>query len=77
MERSSHTYELKTCLAAYREEHPSGGLCHPTLEAYTIDTSWVWVGEFNAGAGWIPLGTLTRSTQSTYEVDEVRGVNVP
>lgn len=73
----THTYTLKTCPVAYREEHPSGGLCHPTLEAYTIDTSWVWVGEFNAGAGWIPLGSLTRSTQSTYEVDEVRGINVP
>lgn len=73
----SHTYDLKTCTATYREEHPSGGLCHPTLEAYTIDTSWTWVGEFNAGAGWIPLGTLSRSTQSIYEVDEVRGINVP
>ena len=72
-----HTYEFKTCSAAYREGHSSGGLCHPTLEAYTIDVAWVWVGEFNVGGGWIPLGALTRSTQSTYEVDEVRGVNVP
>ena len=73
----SHAYNLKTCTATYRDEHPSGGLCHPTLEAYTIDTSWTWVGEFTVGAGWIPLGALTRSTQRIYEVDEVRGINVP
>ena len=73
----SHVYELKTCTATYRDEHPSGGLCHPMLEAYLIDVSWVWVGEFNVGAGWVPLGTLTRTAQTPYEVDEVRGITVP
>jgi hypothetical protein len=74
---ASHVYRLKTCTDQYRSEHPSGGLCHPVLDVYTLDVSWVWTGEFDVGLGWTPLGALTRSTQVLYEVDEVRGVNVP
>ena len=34
--RARHTYALKTCPADYRASHPSGGNCHPRLEAYPI-----------------------------------------
>ncbi|MDJ0792325.1 MAG: hypothetical protein QNJ71_10555 [Acidimicrobiia bacterium] len=73
----THTYRHKTCPAEYRSEHPSGALCHPTLEKYTITVGWVWIGEYNTGGGWTPLGTLPRTISLTYDVDEVRGVNVP
>ena len=70
-------YTHKTCSAEYRITHPSGGLCHPTLDRYVITVTWVWTGEFDSGAGWTALGTLTRSIQFPYDVDELRGVNVP
>ena len=73
----THTFTLKTCTREYRDEHPSGGLCHPTLEAYPIEATWTWTGEYDVGAGWTALGELTRATTVSYEIDEVRGVNVP
>ncbi len=73
----THTYTTKTCPRQYREEHPSGGLCHPTLEFYTIAAMNRWVGEYNVGSGWVRLGTLDRATALAYDVDEVRGVPVP
>lgn len=73
----THPYRTKTCPPEYREEHPSGGLCHPTLEFYTIRTTFRWVGEFNVGSGWETLGTLDRTVLTPYDIDELRGVPVP
>lgn len=73
----SHEYTLKTCSASYRSSHPSGRLCHPSLEAYPVRAVFVWAGRYNAGSGWIDLGTLDRAVTIQYDVDEARGVNVP
>ncbi|MDK1038922.1 MAG: hypothetical protein QGM46_07665 [Actinomycetota bacterium] len=73
----THTYRTKTCPPEYRETHPSGGLCHPTLEFYTITAVYRWVGEYNVGGGWIQIGTLDRTVSQPYDLDEVRGVPVP
>lgn len=73
----THVYELKTCTPQYRAEHPSGGLCHPSLEAYPIVVAHTWVGEYRVGGGaWTALGALVRTAFLTYDVDEVRGVPV-
>jgi hypothetical protein len=72
----THTYRTKTCPPQYRAEHPSGGLCHPTLEFYTISAVHRWVGEYNVGSGWVQLGTLDQTASVPYDVDEVRGVPV-
>ena len=74
---AAHTYTVKTCSAAYREDHPSGGLCHPTLSAYSITVTNVWTGEYDVGAGWVALGTLDRTTAFTYDVDEAVGIVSP
>ena len=74
----SHIYELKTCTPQYRDEHPSGNLCHPTKEDYTITASYTWQGEYSIGSGWIALGTLERAAPTiSYDVDEARGVPTP
>lgn len=73
----THTYVTKTCTAAYREGHPSGRNCHPTLEAYSVTASFVWAGRYRVGGAWIDLGTLTRSVTVPYDVDEVQGVLQP
>ncbi len=73
----THNYTTKTCSPEYREEHPSGGLCHPTLEFYTITAVYRWVGEYDVGSGWVQLGTLDRPASLPYDVDELRGVPVP
>jgi hypothetical protein len=72
----THTYRTKTCPPRYRAEHPSGGLCHPTLEFYTIAAVHRWVGEYDVGSGWVQLGSLDRTASVAYDVDEVRGVLV-
>lgn len=73
----SHIYRLKTCTPAYRAEHPSGSLCHPSASSYTITVENVWVGEYRVGGAWTPLGTLSRSSEVPYRVDEVRGIPAP
>lgn len=73
----AHTYRWKTCTAEYRNEHPSGQLCHPTEAEYRLDITFTWTGEYDLGTGWITLGNLTRSAIADYEVDEARGVTVP
>ncbi|MEN8042175.1 MAG: hypothetical protein ABFR95_11790, partial [Actinomycetota bacterium] len=73
----THTYTTKTCPPEYREEHPSGGLCHPTLEYYTITAVFRWVGEYDVGSGWVQLGILDRTASLAYDIDEARGVPVP
>ncbi len=75
----AHVYAVKTCPPEYRAEHPSGGLCHPTLEFYTITVAHTWVGEFRVGGlgAWTALGALTRTTSLAYDVDEVRGMPTP
>ena len=70
----AHIYEYKTCSPEYRAGHPSGGLCHPTLDAYTITAAHTWVGEYRVGGPWVPLGALVRSASLPYDVDEARGV---
>jgi len=72
----THVYDLKTCTAEYRTQHPSGALCHPSLEAYTVTASFTWSGSYDAGGGWTNLGTLTRSSSITYQVEESRGVPI-
>ncbi len=72
----THTYVLKTCTAEYRAVHPSGGLCHPTLDRYEITATFSWNGSYNVGSGWIDLGILTRTTSLPYGVNEARGVPV-
>ena len=73
----THVYLLKTCEPSYREEHPFGGGCHPTLEAYPLTVSLTWVGEWSVGSTWNTLGTLDRTVTLLYDVDEVRGVLQP
>jgi hypothetical protein len=73
----THLYHLKTCIADYRANHPSGGLCHPTLDHYDITVTFDWGGSYNVDGIWIDLGTLTRSATVAYDVDEARGVQVP
>ncbi|MEN8240068.1 MAG: hypothetical protein ABFR53_12815, partial [Actinomycetota bacterium] len=73
----THTYVMKTCPADYRANHPSGGLCHPTLEHYTITAAYRWIGEYNSGSGWVSLSSLDRTASLAYDVDEVRGVPIP
>lgn len=73
----THTYTTKTCPPEYREEHPSGGLCHVSLEYYTITAIYRWVGEYDVGSGWAQLGTLDRMASLPYDVDEMRGVLIP
>ncbi len=73
----THTYVTKTCDATYRQEHPSGGNCHPTLEAYPIRATFTWAGRYRVGGGWIDLGTLNRTVTVNYDVDEVQGVLQP
>lgn len=71
-----HTYSLKTCTAEYRAAHPSGGLCHPSLDHYEITATFTWSGSYNVGSDWIDLGTLTRTASLSYEVNEARGIVV-
>lgn len=73
----THTYRTKTCPVEYRRDHPSGGLCHPRLEFYTVRAEHRWVGEFNIGGGWVHIGELDRAASQLYDVDEVRGVPIP
>jgi len=70
----THTYAVKTCPPEYRETHPSGGHCHPTLEAYPITATFVWTGDYAVGGPWIELGTLPSTVTVAYDVDEVQGV---
>lgn len=70
----THTYRAKTCPPSYRETHPSGRNCHPTLESYPITATFVWTGEYTVGGPWAVLGTLARTATVAYDVDEVQGV---
>jgi hypothetical protein len=72
----THVYTLKTCTDDYRDNHPSGGLCHPTLDSYPIRATFTWTGSYNAGSGWIDLGSLDRTSATDYEVDEARGTPI-
>jgi len=74
---ATHTYTLKTCPTGYRAEHPSGQLCHPSLEAYPVTTVFTWAGAFTIGGATMQLGTLDLITDVTYDVDEVQGVLQP
>ena len=51
--RARHAYALKTCPPAYRASHPSGGNCHPRLEAYPISLTFRWVARYRLGGAWI------------------------
>lgn len=73
----THTYTTKTCDPEYRREHPSGGNCHSTLEAYPITATFTWAGRYRIGSSWIDLGTLVRTVTVSYDVDEVQGVLEP
>jgi len=75
--RARHTYLLKTCSAGYRASHPSGGNCHPHLEAYPITATFRWAGRYRLGEGWVDLGHLDRAAAVAYDVDEVIGVLRP
>ena len=71
---ATHAYHRKTCPPDYRLEHPSGGLCHPTLASYPITTTFEWVGRYRHQDGWVALGRIDRRTTVAYEVVEVVGV---
>jgi hypothetical protein len=73
----THTYALKTCAAAYRRFHPSGGNCHPALEQYPIAAIFVWSASYRRGGPWNDLGTLERRSEAGYDVDEVVGFLYP
>ncbi|NNF70531.1 MAG: hypothetical protein HKN01_12235 [Acidimicrobiia bacterium] len=73
---ATHTYLTKTCPAEYREEHPRGHLCHPTLEAYPVTVAFRWSGRYDVGEGWVSLGDVDRVTATVYDVDEVIGVTI-
>jgi len=70
-----HAYRLKTCPAFYRHNHPSGPLCHPTLDHYTMTIGHRWVGAYSLGATWVELGSLDQTIPVPYDVDEARGLN--
>jgi hypothetical protein len=72
-----HAYSTKTCDPTYRSEHPFGGNCHSTLEAYPIAATFTWEGRYRIGGGWTYLGTLDRTLTTLYDVDEVQGVLLP
>ncbi len=72
----THTYLRKTCTDVYRNTHPSGRLCHPTMDRYHIDATFSWFAEFSTGGSWIDLGSLSRTTESVYFVDEARGIPI-
>jgi hypothetical protein len=72
-----HTYALKTCSPDYRTNHPSGGLCHPTLEAYPVSVTFRWTARYRLGGAWVELGDLDRRATVAYDVDEVLGVLQP
>ncbi len=72
-----HRYAVKTCTPDYRSDHPSGALCHPTLEHYTITARYRWVGEYSLGGAWITIGSTDTQTAVDYDVDEARGVTTP
>jgi hypothetical protein len=73
----THTYTHKTCTADYRNRHPSGGLCHPTLDRYRVVTTFSWFAEFSTNGIWTELGSLGRTTTTEYFVDEARGISIP
>jgi hypothetical protein len=73
----TYTYRHKTCTDEYRASHPSGGLCHPTLDRYRITATFSWYGEYTTDGSWIELGSLNRTDGIDYLVDEARGVFVP
>lgn len=70
----SHTYLLKTCAPEYRANHPSGGLCHPSLEAYPVRVTFLWEAGYQYDSGWVPLDSVALTTTVPYDVDEVVGV---
>lgn len=72
-----HLYHLKTCPPDYRAAHPSGGNCHPTLEAYPVTVTFRWTARYRLGGSWVELGDLDRTTTIAYDVDEVVGVLRP
>jgi hypothetical protein len=74
---ATHLYHFKTCPPEYRLSHPSGPLCHPSLEAYPITVTYRWFGRFRTGGVWVGLGVLERSASLSYDVDEVIGVLQP
>ncbi len=74
---ATHTYATRTCPASYRVEHPTGGNCHPTLEAYPVVVTHRWQGRYRYDAGWVDLGVIERTTTTAYDVDEVVGVLQP
>ena len=69
-----HIYELKTCPAEYRAQHPRGHLCHPTLDEYSIEITYRWSGIAVASWGTLDLGTRTTTTTITRDIDEIIGV---
>lgn len=71
-----HTYALKTCTPAYRTGHLDGPKCHPTLERYPITVTFEWRGRYRTGRDWLAIGSIDRSTQRRYDVDEIVGVLV-
>ncbi len=74
---ATHTYATRTCPASYRAEHPTGGSCHPTLEAYGVAVTHGWLGGYRYDAGWVDLGIIERTSTVDYDVDEVVGVLQP
>ena len=73
----THTYIFKTCTDVYRTTHPSGALCHPTLDRYAIAATFSWSAQYTTNGSWRELGTLNRSAADDYFVDEARGVTIP
>ncbi len=74
---ATHVYRTKTCSAEYRESHPAGDRCHPSLDAYPVAVTFRWHGSYRYDAGWVDLGVLERTTTVAYDVDEVIGVLQP
>ena len=73
----TRVYRFRTCRAQERATG-GGGPCHPTLEAYLIQVTFVWEGRWRTGSTepFQPLDTVDRAVTLTYPVDEVQGVLV-
>lgn len=65
----AHVYETKTC------REPGGPRCHPTVEAYELEVSYLWVARYRVdGGGWLNIGVPPTAVTVTYDVDEILSI---
>ena len=61
-----HAYVTKTCAI------PGGPRCHPTLRAYELTVSYLWIARYRVDRGpWLAIPVPATSTALEYDVDEI------